>query len=119
MAVHLLFIVGLFGAGIDGGADILTSEVLAGFIELLPALLAYVISHGISFYLNYLRRQEYQGKDMARQMGEPYKRIVTMHVTIIFGGFLVMAFGTALPAMILLILLKLATDMRAHMAEHK
>jgi uncharacterized membrane protein YesL len=41
-----------------------------------------------------------------------------MHVTIIFGGFLVMALGSTLPALILIIGLKLWTDLYSHLKEH-
>lgn len=52
-------------------------------------------------------------------MGEPYKRIIVMHLTIIFGGFLSMMFGSALPALLLLIFLKVGTDLRGHLREHR
>jgi len=51
-------------------------------------------------------------------MAAPYKRIVIMHLTVIFGGWLVMALHSALPALVLLILLKAGTDLRAHRREH-
>ena len=75
------------------------------------------MSHALSFYLNFIGRREYAGRQIARQMGEPYKRIMVMHVTIIFGGFLVMALDSALPALMLLIVLKIAADVRAHVRE--
>jgi hypothetical protein len=49
-------------------------------------------------------------------MGQPYRRII-MHVTIIFGGFLVMAFSFVLPALLLLIALKVGADLKGHIAE--
>jgi len=41
-----------------------------------------------------------------------------MHVTIIFGGFLVMAFNAPLMALTLLIVLKIIVDVNAHIGEH-
>ncbi|MBQ14116.1 MAG: hypothetical protein CMQ17_06920 [Gammaproteobacteria bacterium] len=118
MIVHLMFIYGFFNAGLESNADISTAEVLADLIRLAPALAAFFISHGISYYVNFLGRREYEGKEIGAQMGEPYKRIVIMHLTIIFGGFLVMVFGSVLPALLLLIVLKLGADLRAHIAQH-
>ena len=40
-----------------------------------------------------------------------------MHVTIIFGGILVLALGSPLPALVLLIALKIAADVRGHLRE--
>ena len=81
-------------------------------------LLAFFISHGISYFSNFLGRQEYRGREISEQMGQPYKRIMIMHVTIIFGGFLVMALNTPLAALLLLIVLKMGADLKAHQIEH-
>ena len=118
MAVHLLFIYGFFNQGVASDADISSFQVLTDLIQLAPALVAFFVSHGISYYANFLGRKEYLGKEIRGQMGDPYKRIVIMHLTIIFGGFLVMVFDSGLPALLLLILLKLGADLRAHIAEH-
>ncbi|CAN0502953.1 unnamed protein product, partial [Discosporangium mesarthrocarpum] len=119
MVGHLLFIYTLFVNGLDGGTDIPLQLVLQDFVIMAPALLAFVISHGVSYAQNFLGRKEYLGRDANTQMGEPYKRIIIMHVTIIFGGFLVMALGSALPALLLLIALKLGADLYAHLNEHR
>lgn len=118
MAGHLLFIYGFFVQGQMDNTDIPVQEVVANFVAMAPALLGFFISHGVSFVSNFIGRREYVGKEIGAQMGEPYKRIIIMHVTIIFGGFLVMAFGSALPALLLLVALKLAADLRAHLREH-
>lgn len=119
MVVHLLFVYTLFINGLDGGTDIPLPVVLQDFVIMAPALLAFVISHGVSYAQNFLGRKEYLGRDANTQMGEPYKRIIIMHVTIIFGGFLVMALGSALPALLLLIAMKLGADLYAHLNEHR
>lgn len=118
MAGHLLFISGFFLSGLEGGELLATAEVLDAFVALWPALLALGVSHAISYRVNFIGRAEYAGRTINVQMGEPYKRIMVMHVTIIFGGFLVMALGSALPALVLLVGLKLAADTRAHLREH-
>lgn len=119
MVGHLLFIYTLFINGLDGGTDVPLHAVMDDFIAMAPALFAFVISHGVSYTQNFLGRKEYLGRDANAQMGQPYKRIVIMHITIIFGGFLVMALGSALPALLLLIALKPGADLYAHLREHR
>ncbi len=120
MAGHFLFIYyffvrGLTAAGPEPGV---WDALLELFVPLWPALAVLFISHGVSFFTNYLGRREYQGMDMKTQMGEPYKRIIVMHVTIIFGGGLTLILRTPAAALLLLIALKTATDLYAHRKEH-
>ncbi|MEZ5488923.1 MAG: DUF6498-containing protein [Gammaproteobacteria bacterium] len=118
MVGHLLFIYALFLSGPDG-ADPSTSQVVADFIALWPALLGLLISHGISFRLNFLGAREYLGTSVRQQMHAPYRRIIIMHLTIIFGGFLTMALDAPLLALVLLIALKILVDVKSHISEHR
>jgi len=81
------------------------------------ALLALFVSHGISFTLNFLGRREYQRTTVSKLMAAPYGRIVMMQFTLIFGGWVVMLLNNPLPALVLLIVLKVAADLRAHYGE--
>lgn len=116
MAVHLLFIFALFFDENVQGSSL--AEVAATFMTLWPAILALFISHGFSFADNFLRRKEYLHKTAKAQMGKPYTRIILMHITIIFGGFLVMALDAPLYALLLLLVMKIAVDLKAHGKEH-
>lgn len=120
MAGHFLFIYYLFVRGIHaaGPEPGVWNALLDLFVPLWPALTALFISHGVSFFTNYIGRREYQSMDMKTQMGEPYKRIIVMHLTIILGGFLTMLLRTPAAALLLLIALKTATDLYAHRKEH-
>ncbi|MBT8145832.1 MAG: hypothetical protein KJN90_03215 [Gammaproteobacteria bacterium] len=118
MVGHLLFIYALFLSGPDS-MDPSVSQVFSDFTALWPALLGLAISHGISFSQNFLGRQEYLVTTVNEQMGAPYKRIIIMHMTIIFGGFLTMAFETPLLALLLLIVLKIAVDVKSHISERR
>ena len=120
MAGHFLFIYYLFVRGIDaaGPEPGVWNALLDLFVPLWPALTALFISHGVSFFTNYIGRREYLGMDTKTQMGEPYKRIIVMHLTIIVGGGLTMIFRTPAAALLLLIALKTATDLYAHRKEH-
>ncbi len=52
------------------------------------------------------------------QMAEPYQRVVIMHVTLIIGGALRLLLNAPLAALILLILLKIVVDLKAHQKQH-
>ena len=119
MVGHLLFIYGFMIKGPDQGGGIPLTEVFTDFVSLSPALLALFISHGVSFSRNFLSRKEFEPKELKQLMVEPYRRIFVMHITIIFGGFLVMMADNALPALVLMICLKVGADLKAHFREHR
>ena len=116
MAVHFLFIYTIFVEGIDGagtsGGDL--SEVARLFITLWPALLALLLSHALSFFINFMGKKEYQGRTVSQQMHEPYGRIIFMHMVLIFGGGLTLVLGGATPVLLAVIALKVLFDIRAH-----
>ena len=51
--------------------------------------------------------------------GGIYARVVVLHLAILFGSFFVMAFGSPIFALILLIGLKTAIDYAAHRKQHE
>lgn len=119
MAGHFIFIYALFvqeGAEFPMGS---TVDALGGLLApLLPALAALVISHGVSFVTHFLSRREFDGRSASYQMAEPYRRVVILHVTIIFGGWVILTLGAPAWALVLLVVLKTATDVWAHRKEH-
>jgi len=57
------------------------------------------------------------------QFFSPYRRIIPMHLTIIFGSFFILALEvlgitTTLPVLILFLLLKMYSDISAHLIKH-
>jgi len=120
MAVHFMFVYGLFFDGFAGGGPEpgVRAELAGVFVPLWPALAALFVSHGVSFAVNFLGQREYTGATVQNLMTAPYKRVIVMHLTIIFGGWLAMLLKTPAPALALLILLKVAADLRAHTREH-
>lgn len=120
--VHGIFVFALFGGGLKSGAfdlsphTVLTAVRQAGLGWAVAALFA---SHGFSFFHNYLAGGEYRNVGLSRLMTQPYARVVVLHVAIIGGAVLVQALGSALPALALLIVLKTAIDLAAHLAERR
>lgn len=83
------------------------------------AILALIISHGFSFFYNYLYRGEYKQADFARQMQRPYHRVIILHVTILLGGFLVSFMNKAIMGLVVLLGVKIFIDIKAHVLEHQ
>jgi hypothetical protein len=104
------------GPGFDLGGG-----MMAGFQpgSVLLAVVALAISHGVSFWFNYLRRGEYRRASPGRLMFAPYGRLVVLHVTIILGAIAVAATGA--PAVIagILVALKVALDLAFHLRAHR
>lgn len=119
MAIHFLFLYGLFVQGPRdmGGGDL--TEVAHMFASLWPALAMLCISHALSFYSNFLGRREYLGRTVQTQMSEPYRRIIFMHLALIFGGGLTMVLGESTPVLILVIAVKIGIDVRAHLKQRE
>ncbi|MGZ8201829.1 MAG: DUF6498-containing protein [Burkholderiales bacterium] len=120
MAAHFAFVYGLF---IHGGGTALPdvgafAELREIFLPLWPALVGLLVSHGISFFVNFIGEREHEGNSMSELMTVPYKRLVVMHVTVILGGWIVLALGTPSPALLVLISMKIFVDLRAHRREH-
>lgn len=83
----------------------------------LPAALFFV-SHGLSFYVNFLGRREYENITWEQQMGKPFLRAMPMWLAALAGGFVGTFFNTAAVAALFVLPVKLALDVFGHFAEH-
>ncbi len=88
-------------------------------MSLWVPFLALLISHGASYTMNFLGKQEYRGMKGEEVMVAPYKRVAILHVTILAGGFLVSALGQPAYALVLLVVLKIGIDVVTHVGEHR
>jgi len=104
-----------------------TYQSLPNFGEILPALLSPVLfwsllgltlSHMVSMLVNFYGKGEFKSRSPNAQMFIPYSRIVLLHMVIIFSGFVTIAAGQGVATLILLVLLKIAFDLAAHIIEH-
>jgi hypothetical protein len=90
-----------------------------GFLTVLLGLGGMVVSHTASFLVNFVGDEEYRATSPGVQMKEPYRRVVVLHVTIVLGAFAVDTVGAPVAALVLLVGLKTATDLHAHLREHR
>jgi hypothetical protein len=83
------------------------------------AAASFFISHFVSMMVNYFGKGEYKKRTGNEQMFTPYGRVIVMHLTILFGGFLALKFGAPAFALIVLIGIKTLIDVIAHNREHR
>lgn len=85
----------------------------------LLAAFALAVSHGLSFWWNFLRAGEYRRVTPAQLMFAPYRRLIALHLTIIFGALAVMFTGAPVAAVAILVAVKTVLDIGLHLAEHR
>ena len=117
---HGIFIFALFSDGSLTSVDRDTLEamdLLTG--SMLFAIAALAASHLFSFFRNFIAAGEYRSSHPAMLMMRPYGRIVALHITIIVGAFLSIAFGSPMGLLVVLILLKTGVDLAMHQTERR
>jgi hypothetical protein len=119
-AVHGAFVFSMFGQYRLDGLDVLgpAARATADWNLWLP-LGVLAASHLFSFLWNFVRRGEYLRAGLQEQMMRPYGRVVVLHLAILLGGAAAMALGSPLWALLVLLGVKIAVDMRAHLKEHR
>ncbi len=118
---HGFVIFALFGGSNIEVTDILDLTKflqLVGGYNFVLGFLTLFLSHCISFVMNYILKGEYKQASPGDLMFQPYGRVGVLHITIIFGGFILLALGSPTGGLIILIVLKLAIDVLAHLTLH-
>jgi hypothetical protein len=119
-AVHGIFVVALFGGentgqGLNGSASGLFTPLFKMIDRLVAdpdgvlAIAAVVIAHAIAYGRWVIATRE-EPTPIPQLMSAPYGRIVVLHITLIAGGFLVMALNAPTLGALVLIGLKLIYD---------
>jgi len=134
--IHGFFVLAMFNKGEQGPpmggeswpcflvfVQMLYNVVRHIMLTIPPAVrlgvLSLFASHGVSFVYNYLLKGEYARTNPGNLMGQPYARVFVMHITILGGGFLLMALGSPVAPLLILIVLKTFIDVKFHLREHK
>jgi hypothetical protein len=115
MLVHGVFLFALFA----NPATTSIQSVIQIFQGISIGIVCLFISHGFSFFRNYVMNGEYKTAQPGMLMMQPYARIVVMHITIIIGGIVSMMFGQQVLILVILIVLKTGVDVVSHFAERK
>ncbi|MGI8928618.1 MAG: DUF6498-containing protein [Candidatus Limnocylindrales bacterium] len=115
--VHGVFVLVLAGVVAVGVLD------PVGFALTDPAILivaaALLLSHLVSFVLNYVGRREYERTSLDAQQLQPYARVLVLHMTVLLGGFAVLAPGQPVALIALLVGFKTVVDLAFHVWEHR
>lgn len=112
------------GVGVpgDGSEPFIDVGLLGGGVDLgwiAFAVVALAVSHGLSYWWNFLHGGEYRRVSPARQMFAPYGRLVVLHLTIIFGALALSLTGAPAAAVAILVGIKTLLDVGFHLAEHR
>lgn len=86
------------------------------------ALLAFVASHGFSFWDNFIRRREYRKVTAKELHDSPFARVLMIAVAIVGGAALsknLEEFLMPTAVLTVLVLLKMGLDVKLHLKEHE
>ena len=83
------------------------------------AFTALLVSHVVSLFVNYFRREEYRAETLNNLMMSPYQRVVILHVAVLFGGIAVEKLGSKIYLLVALVAIKTVVDIALHNREHK
>ena len=119
VTVHGIFVIHMIGRYGGLGIDIPTVLGIISQYHLAYAATFLGASHGFSFVWNYLRGGERDRLLMGELMFGPYKRVVVLHIFIIFGGFLLLHINAPPVGILLLVLIKIVVDLFSHKREHQ
>ena len=117
--IHFLAIVAIFAETGEGESLRQRND----FLRLLSdyhvgyAVVGMVSSHAVSFWNNYLGKQEYLHATVKKLFFQPYVRVFSLHLVIIACGLLLVVLGQPVLGLSLLILIKMILDLNAHMKE--
>lgn len=119
--VHGIFVFALFGKSQFGQPF----EVLQNVVPAIQrtglgfAALSLASSHALSFFVNYIHGGEYRRASLGLLMAQPYSRVMVLHFTILLGGFAMLALGSPVYGLLMLVLVKTGVDVAAHRKERE
>jgi hypothetical protein len=119
--VHGIFVLTLFSGNKYGVPFDLAHNVLPAIRNtgLGFAVLSLASSHAVSFFVNYIHGGEYRRASLGLLMAQPYSRVMILHFTILLGGFAMLALGSPVYGLLMLVLVKTGVDVAAHRRERQ
>lgn len=79
--------------------------------------LALAVSHGVSFWVNFLGKGEYRSATAQGQMWAPYGRMAVLHVTLLGGAFAIALLGASAGPIATMVIAKTVLDLGLHLRE--
>lgn len=120
---HLTAVTAIFseasGTGTAGQFFFGTPLAEAWKTPLWMAIGAIAASHLYSFVANFIADGEYRRTSVTELMQRPYGRIIVLHVAVIFGAALIQWLGSPVMMLLVLIVVKIAMDLRLHLSERR
>lgn len=103
---------------LNGSSAPLFESVQANFQLLTQAGLwwacaALVVSHGFSFFANFVTQGEKTATPKQLMM-QPYGRVIVLHLCVVIGALLIQLLGTPVAGLMVLLVMKIGLDVRAH-----
>jgi len=115
MSFHLMMILALAPGH---HAQFFPPELLRGLLgRTWAAGVGLMVSHGISFVVNFLGNGEYRRTTVNAQVAAPWTRLIIMHVTTIAGAWSVGLLDAPVGALVMLAVLKIVVDLHGHLHE--
>jgi hypothetical protein len=81
--------------------------------------LALAVSHGVSFWVNFLGKGEYRSATAQGQMWAPYGRMMVLHLTLLGGAFVLAEFGAPVGPIAVMVVVKTVLDLALHLWERE
>ena len=87
-------------------------------IALAIAAAALFASHGLSFWLNYMKEHEFEHLSSLELMFVPYQRLLPVQIAIVVAATLMRGLGEPALGLAALVCIKLAADLLVHLRHH-
>lgn len=110
---HGVFVMALFGGNLNGDTILDLPTTVRMLFESQTNLLigfAGIVAWQVVQFIRFIVGGEVRRTNVLELMGSPYPRIIALHVTIIFGGFLLMLMNQPIGGIVVLALVKMAYD---------
>lgn len=120
-SVHGVFVFGSAHMTRDGKFNMTPEEAFNTFDlqSMGIAVAALTLSHFFSFVWNFVIGKEYQRVTLNHLLGAPYGRVMILHISLLFGMFLIFATGHNAAVLVLLTLFKIFADLALHRRSHE
>ena len=116
--VHAVFLAHLAGGGVPDDAGTALDRFAGLWGRVGPSVAVLAGAHVLSFLRHDIAGGRLASSDPGHEMVRPYGRIFLMQFVVLLGGALAAATGSAVPALVALVGIKIGLDAAAHLRSH-